>query len=58
VKQAEDRTKTIELALLPLLLLLPQPPDHDVPFGKDDTENVELKKWGEIRHFDFPPKDQ
>jgi seryl-tRNA synthetase len=57
VKQAEDRTKTIELALLPLLLLLPQPPDDDVPVGKDDTENVELKKWGEIRHFDFPPKD-
>jgi seryl-tRNA synthetase len=57
VKQAEDRTRTIEFALLPLLLLLPQPPDADVPIGKDDTENVELKKWGEIRHFDFPPKD-
>jgi len=57
VKQAEDRTKTVELALLPLLSLLPQPPDADVPIGKDDTENVELKKWGEIRHFDFPPKD-
>jgi seryl-tRNA synthetase len=57
VKQAEDRTKTIELALQPLLLLLPQPPDDDVPFGKDDTENVEFRKWGEIRHFDFPPKD-
>jgi hypothetical protein len=26
------------LALLPLLLLLPQPPDADVPIGKDDTE--------------------
>jgi len=57
VKRAEDRVKTIELELLPLLLLLPQPPDADVPIGKDDTENVELKKWGEIRHFDFPPKD-
>jgi seryl-tRNA synthetase len=58
VKQAEDRTKTIEHALLPLLLLLPQPPDDEVHIGKDDAENVELKKWGEIRHFDFPPKDQ
>ena len=57
VKQAEDRTKTIENALLPLLLLLPQPPDAEVHIGKDDAENVELKKWGEIRHFDFPPKD-
>ena len=34
VKQAEDRTKTIELALQPLLLLLPQPPDDDVPSGR------------------------
>lgn len=57
VKQAEDRTRTLERALLPLLLLLPQPPDDDVPIGKDDTENVELRKWGEIRRFDFPPKD-
>jgi len=57
VKEAEDRTTTIEMALRPLLLLLPQPPDADVPVGKDDNENVELSKWGEIRRFDFPPKD-
>jgi seryl-tRNA synthetase len=57
VKEAEDRTKAAELALLPLLLLLPQPPDADVPVGKDDSENVELKRWGQIRRFEFPPKD-
>jgi seryl-tRNA synthetase len=57
VKEAEDRTTAIELALLPLLLSLPQPPDADVPVGKDDTGNLELKRWGEIRRFDFPPKD-
>ena len=32
------------------------PADTDVPVGKDDTENVETKKWGEIRNFDFTPK--
>lgn len=34
-----------------------QPADEDVPLGKDDTENTELRKWGEIRNFDFEPKD-
>jgi len=32
------------------------PADTDVPIGKDDTENVETKKWGTIRNFDFTPK--
>jgi seryl-tRNA synthetase len=40
-----------------LMLQVPQPADEDVPFGKDDTENVEIAKWGEIRQFDFEPKD-
>ena len=57
LKEAEERTKSLERALLPLLLLLPQPPDPEVPVGKDDTENVELKRWGEIPRFDFEPQD-
>ena len=40
-----------------LMLHVPQPPDDDVPTGADDTENVELRKWGKIRKFDFEPKD-
>jgi len=39
------------------MLEVPQPPDDDVPLGKDDTENVEIRKEGEIRRFDFEPKD-
>lgn len=34
-----------------------QPPAPEVPLGEDDTENVELRKWGTIREFDFEPKD-
>ena len=34
-----------------------QPADDDVPIGKDDTENVEIRREGEIRKFDFEPKD-
>jgi len=40
-----------------LMLLVAQPADDDVPFGKDDTENVEIRKEGKVRQFDFEPKD-
>ena len=40
-----------------LMLLVAQPTDDDVPIGKDDTENVELRREGKIRQFDFEPKD-
>jgi seryl-tRNA synthetase len=40
-----------------LLLRCAQPPDDEVPVGKDDTENVEIKRWGTVRQFDFKPKD-
>ncbi len=40
-----------------LALQVPQPTDDDVPLGKDDTGNVEIRKEGQIRHFDFEPKD-
>jgi seryl-tRNA synthetase len=40
-----------------LMLEVPQPADEDVPLGKDDTENVEIRKEGEVRKFDFEPRD-
>ena len=40
-----------------LMQQVPQPADDDVPLGEDDTENVEIRKEGEIRQFDFEPKD-
>ncbi len=44
--------------LMPQLMLqVAQPADDDVPLGKDDTENVEIRKEGKIRQFDFEPKD-
>lgn len=39
------------------MLQVAQPADTDVPLGKDDTENVEIRKEGTIREFDFKPKD-
>jgi seryl-tRNA synthetase len=55
VKLAEERSKAMEAAVLPLLLQVPQPPDDDVPVGKDATENVVMYRWGTPRKFDFKP---
>ena len=40
-----------------LMQQVAQPTDEDVPLGKDDTENVEIRKEGQIRRFDFELKD-
>jgi seryl-tRNA synthetase len=40
-----------------LLLRVPQPPDPQVPVGRDDTQNVEVRRWGQVRQFDFAPRD-
>lgn len=56
VKDAEDRMKSAEASLQPLLLQVPQPPDDDVPVGRDASENVVLYRWGTPRKFEFKPK--
>jgi len=40
-----------------LMKQVAQPADDGVPVGKDDTENVEIKKVGQVKQFDFEPKD-
>ena len=40
-----------------LMDLIPQPADPEAPYGRDETEGVELRKWGEIPKFDFEPRD-
>jgi seryl-tRNA synthetase len=56
VKSSEERSKALEAKLQPLLMQIPQPPDPDVPVGKDASENVVAYKWGEPRKFEFKPK--
>ncbi len=53
----QEQIKNLQPTLDELLLQVPQPADGDVPVGKDDTENVEVKKVGEVRQFDFEPRD-
>jgi len=53
----QELTKKHQPEFDELMLLVPQPADDDVPFGKDDTENVEIRREGKVRQFDFEPKD-
>jgi seryl-tRNA synthetase len=52
-----DQLAALEPQVEELLLRGVQPPDPEVPVGRDDSENVEVKRWGEVRAFDFEPKD-
>ena len=45
-----------EKALQDLLLVVPNLPHPSVPAGKDSSDNVEVRRWGEIPKFGFEPK--
>jgi len=52
-----EEVKKLQPEFDELMMQVAQPADDDVPLGKDDTQNVEIRKEGEIRRFDFEPKD-
>jgi seryl-tRNA synthetase len=56
VKEFDNQLKKIEVDYEMKLLFIPNIPAQEVPFGKDETENREIKKWGEPRNFKFEPK--
>ena len=56
-KQLNDQVKELDPEFNRLMLEVAQPADADVPLGKDDTENIELRKEGNIPEFDFKLKD-
>ena len=53
----QEQIKELQPEFDELMSRVPQPADEDVPLGEDDTENVEIRKEGQIRQFDFEPKD-
>jgi seryl-tRNA synthetase len=52
-----NQAKKLQPEFDALMQEVAQPADDDVPLGGDDTENVEIRKEGKIRKFDFEPKD-
>jgi seryl-tRNA synthetase len=57
IKIDEIRLRQKESELEAGLLQIPNPPFEDVPIGKDENENVELRRWGDLPQFSFAPKD-
>ncbi len=55
IKEMDEALKGIEEKTLAFLLNVPNIPDESVPVGKDETENSEVRRWGEPREFDFTP---
>ena len=46
----------MEKELFDLVAAIPNIPHEDVPYGKDDSDNPEVRRWGTPREFDFEPK--
>jgi seryl-tRNA synthetase len=52
----KQRDEAIE-AMRELLAGLPNIPDESCPVGADESANIEVRKWGEPKEFDFEPQD-
>jgi len=55
--ELNENLKQLQPVFDELMQQVPQPADDDVPFGEDDTQNVEIRRQGQVRQFDFEPKD-
>lgn len=55
--ELEAKTSDVKKRLNDLLLTIPNIPHESVPIGKDEHDNVEIRRWGTPRHFDFEIKD-
>ncbi|RKX58638.1 MAG: serine--tRNA ligase [Thermodesulfobacteriota bacterium] len=56
LKTLEEELRNIEAQLYKELSFLPNIPHESVPIGKDESENVVVKRWGDIPEFNFKPK--
>ena len=57
LEQGKVELDKVQNALNDIALNIPNIPADEVPLGKDDTENLEVSRWGEPRKFDFEVKD-
>lgn len=56
IKALDDDLGAIEASLNDIVLSIPNLCDDSVPQGKDDSDNVEVKRWGTPPSFTFAPK--
>ncbi|MDE2092803.1 MAG: serine--tRNA ligase [Burkholderiales bacterium] len=57
LKASAERLDGIQSELWALLMAVPNLPQEGVPVGPDEAANLEVRRWGTPRAFDFAPKD-
>lgn len=55
IKELDVQIKETEAETAKILLEIPNIPHQSVPLGEDEKDNVEIRKWGEPREYDFTP---
>jgi seryl-tRNA synthetase len=53
IKELDNQVREVDEEIEEFMLSVPNIPHESVPIGKDDTENQEVRCWGEPREFDF-----
>ncbi|MDC9588455.1 serine--tRNA ligase [Xenorhabdus sp. XENO-10] len=54
---AKAELETLQAEIRSIALSMPNIPDDSSPDGKDDSDNLEISRWGEPRQYDFEVKD-
>ena len=57
IAELDQKREQAEARIHELLSTLPNIPHESVPVGKDESANVEVRRWGTKPEFDFAPKD-
>lgn len=57
LQKVEPELKIVEDKYIEALNQVPNPPSDKTPLGKNEKDNVEVRKWGEPKKFDFQPLD-
>lgn len=57
LKDNETKLESLQQQLLDFQLMIPNIPHNTVPLGSSENDNVEVRRWGEVPQFSFPPKD-
>jgi seryl-tRNA synthetase len=55
IKEMDDSLGEIEQKMLEVLYLIPNIPHASVPVGKDESDNIVVRKWGTPKNFEFTP---
>jgi seryl-tRNA synthetase len=56
IKDLDNKVRTLDEEIEKIMLTIPNIPNDSVPMGDSDEDNIEIRKWGEPRKFNFEPK--